>query len=166
MLRNFADMLLVSIFQTVEFYVIAVVVASAIVAFFGRRPADGPVREHLLPGVISREEATAGEPTIELLCADDGSVLLRRHGLKGVFADGAVSIAVEVKGFDVAIRERIVAGRNQEEPVNTASFILDFMGQEHYFISYRSELTASESALFAAVTINNRSGFHISKTLQ
>lgn len=160
-------MLVTSIFQSVEFYVIAVVVAAAIVALLGRRPSDGPVRQYLLPGVISQEGGeSASSPGIELLCGDDGSVLLRRHGLKGVREDGAVSLAVEVKGFDVSITERVVAGREPWQPVDTASFILDFMGREHYFISYRSELSASESALFASVTLHNRPGNRVAKHLQ
>lgn len=167
MLCIFVDMLASSIFQSVEFYVIAVVVAAAVVALLGRRPSDGPVRQYLLSGVISQEGGDeVSAPRIDLLCGEDGSVILRRHGLKGVREDGTVSLAVEVKGFDVSITERVVPGREPWQPVDTASFILDFMGREHYFISYRCELSASESALFASVTLHNRPGNRVSKYLQ
>ena len=166
MIRNFVDMLLAGIFQSVEFYVIAVTVAAAIVALAGRRPASGPVRQILLPGVISLEERGEG-PSVEFLCADDGSVLLRRNGVAGVKADGAVSLAIEVKGFDVKITERTVAGGRDAsaEPVDTASFVLDFMAREHYFISYTTEVTSAEPGLFASVTLNNRPGNHVVKQL-
>lgn len=159
-------MLILTIFQSVEFYVIAVVVAAAIVAFLGRKPSGGPVRQYLLGGVLSLEDdGSETRPRIELVCADDGSVVLRRRGLRGVRLDGAVSVAIEVKGFDVAIRERVVAGREPWGEVDTASFVLDFMGREHYFISYASEPTASEAGMFVTLTLHNRAGNRVVKCL-
>ena len=158
-------MLPLSILQSVEFYVIAVVVAAAVVAFLGHKPQGGPARQYLLAGVIS-QEGVSDRPSIELLCGDDGSVILRRHGLRGVREDGAVSLADGGKGFDVRIIERVVPGREPWQPVDTASFILDFMGREHYFISYTSESRSSESDLFASLTLNNRPGNRVAKNLQ
>lgn len=162
---NFVAMLPLSVFQSVEFYVIAVVMAAAIVALSSRRPSMGPVRQVLLPGVITLEEPADTTPSIELLCGDDGTVLLRRHGLVGVNDTGAVSLAIEISGFDVKIKERIVPGRGPGEKVDTAAFILDFMGREHYFISYTAELTESQSNLFGSLTLNNQPGIHASKRL-
>lgn len=158
-------MLPLSILQSVEFYVIAVVFAAAVVAFLGRKSSGGPVRQYLLGGVISQEGVTAA-PAVELICGDDGTVVLRRHGLRGVREDGAVSLAVEVKGFDVKVTERVMPGREPWQPVDTASFIFDFMGREHYFISYRSENRNAESELFASLTLNNRPGNRVIKNLQ
>ncbi len=69
-----------SIFQSVEFYVIAAVVATAVVAFFGRKPDQGPVQSILLPGVLS-PGGTYTPPLIEFECLENGSVILRRRGL-------------------------------------------------------------------------------------
>lgn len=162
-------MLLASILQSVEFYVIAVTIAAMVVALCGKRAAPGPVREILLSGVISREKVCDGthlvEPAIEFICFDDGSVVLRRHGLTDVTDRGAVSLAIELKGFDVVIRERIVSGREDGMPVDAASFILDFMAPEHYFITYRSELPSGAVVMASSLTLHNRPGIHVTKRL-
>ncbi|MCM1164262.1 MAG: hypothetical protein NC339_08450 [Muribaculaceae bacterium] len=157
-----------SIFQSVEFYVIAVVVAAAIIAILGRKPSGGAVRQYLLPGLLTSDgdAVVPMPPSVEFVCADDGTVTLHRRGLRGVREDGAVSLAIDVKGFDVAIKERIVPGREPWQPVDTASFVLDFMGKEHYFISYTTELTPVESGLFASLTLHNRPGNVVRKNLQ
>lgn len=157
--------LLSSIFQSVEFYVISVVVAAAIVAFMGRRPSAGPARRYAYDGVTTLEEPADSSPSIELLCGDDGSVVLRRRGLRGVRQDGRVVIEVEVVGFDVRITERVTAGR-WPEPVDTASFILPFMGREHYFISYKSPLSESQEELMASLTLHNRPGNRVVRPLR
>lgn len=164
----FCGMILAGILQSVEFYVMAAVVAAMIVALCARSDSRGPVREILLAGVISREgdvRADDADPRIELICNDDGSVLLRRHGVRGVNETGAVSLAIEVKGFDVKIRERVVTGRGDGEPVDTASFILDFMAREHYFISYVSDSTPFATSQTASLTLSNRPGNRVEKRL-
>lgn len=158
-------MLPLLIFQSVEFYVIASVVAAAIIAILVRKPAGGPARQYLLPGVIADIDPDAS-PSVVFVCADDGTVVLHRQGLKGVRENGAVSLAIEVKGFDVRIQERVVPGGEPWSPVYTASFTLDFMGREHYFISYATEVTERESALFASLTLHNRPGNVVRKQLQ
>ncbi|MCM1356247.1 MAG: hypothetical protein NC212_07570 [Staphylococcus sp.] len=151
-----------SILGSVEFYVIAAVIAAAILAFTARGGAKGPVRQYLLPGVLSKA-IEPREASIELLCCDDGSVVLHRHGVAGITLSGAVSLAVEVSGFDVRIKERTVAGkRGDTDGIDTASFVLDFMAPERYFISY----TAEDAGLFAALTLHNRPGIHVEKRMQ
>lgn len=158
-------MIAASVFQSVEFYVIAVVIAAAVVALSMRRPSGGPVREILLPGVISLEEGGTA-PSVELICGDDGTVVLRRHGLTGVRSDGAVSLAIEVRGFDVRIQERVVGGYGYDAaPIDTASFLLDFMGREHYFISYTTAVSDTEPGHFASLTLHNRPGIRAVKPL-
>ncbi len=151
-----------AIFQSVEFYVIAAVIAAAVVAFSARGGDRGPVRQFLLPGVLTLAD-TPSSPLIELICLDDGGVVLRRHGISGMTYSGAVSLAVEVNGFDVKIIERTVPGRpGDTEVVDTASFILEFMGAERYFISYNAE----DAGLFAATTLHNRPGIRTVKAMQ
>lgn len=116
----------------------------------------------MLPGVLSLSDSPR-RPSVELICCDDGSVILRRHGISGVTLSGAVSLAINVSGFDVKIKERTVAGkRGDTETVDTASFILDFMGAERYFISY----TAEDAGLFVALTLHNRPGIRVEKQMQ
>lgn len=153
---------LLSILDSVEFYVIAAVVAAAVIAFSARGDSKGPVRQILLPGVLSLSDSPH-RPSVELICCDDGSVILRRHGISGMTLSGAVSLAINVSGFDVKIKERTVAGkRGDTETVDTASFILDFMGAERYFISY----TAEDAGLFVALTLHNRPGIRVEKQMQ
>ena len=154
-----------SIFQSVEFYVIAVVVAAAIVALLGRRPSQGPARRFVYDGVTTLEGSDDREPSIELSCGEDGSVTLRRHGLRGVRQDGQVAIEIEVVGFDVRITEHISPGR-WPEPVDTATFNLPFMGREHYFISYTSPLSDNQEELFCSLTLHNRPGNHTVRPLR
>ncbi len=158
-------MIFCDIFHSVEFYVIASVAAAAIVAFLGRGSHKGPARQYLLAGVTITGEAGC-EPSVELVCDEDGNVILHRRGITGVGESGAVSLAVEVVGFDVRIKERVVEGAHGGEPVTTASFILDFMGREHYFVSYESPLTSSASSMFASFNLHNRAGNRIVKKLQ
>lgn len=149
-------MTLLSIFQTVEFYVILAVVAAAIVGFMAMQRGSGPVRTWSLRGRLSN--TGVDEASIELTANADGSVTLARHGLSDV---SNVDISVTVKGFEVQIEERLYAGA-YHEPVDTATFRLDFMGRERYFISYRNHLLG----LFAAVSMMNRPDNHITKKLQ
>ena len=164
-------MILAGIFQSVEFYIIATVLAAMIIALCARGDNRGPVREILTAGVITLEgDATAaqgagGEPAIEFVCLDDGSVILRRHGIRGVTDSGAVSLAMELKGFELKIRERTMAGHPDGEPIDTASFILDFLAPEHYFISYTSDMTSASTSQTASLTLSVRPGNRVMKRL-
>lgn len=154
--------IMLAVFDSVEFYVIAAVVAAAIVAFSAKGGECGPARQYLLPGMLTLSD-TPGVPAIEFICCDDGTVVLRRHGIAGMTRSGAVSLAVEVRGFDVTVRERTVAGHPGDiDVVDTATFIFDFMGAERYFISY----TAEDAGLFAATTLHNRPGIRTLKPMQ
>lgn len=158
-------MAICSIFQSVEFYVISSVIAAAVVALLGKNSSPGPARQYLLAGVITKEDEEF-EPSVEFICCEDGSVILRRRGISGINTSGAVSLAIEVVGFDVKKMERVVEGKVESEHINTASFILDFLGREHYFISYESPVTTNSSSLFMSLTLNNREGNRIVKKLQ
>lgn len=114
--------------------VLATFAAAAVVALCVRRPSTGPVRQYLLEG-----DLVAGEPGRQALSyetLDNGTVRLIRFGVQGVTTDGAVSLAVSVKGFDIEIRERTVAGAGGE-PVSLAVFSLDFIAPERYHVVYR-----------------------------
>ncbi len=63
--------------------------------------------------------------------------------------------------------ERVVEGRDVSDSIiDTATFELDFMGREHYFINYRSAMTSSSSPMVASLTLHNRPGIKVTKNLQ
>ena len=145
----------------VEIYVLAAVGAAAIIALCVKPSSRGEAREYLLGGTLCfADSAGATEAAVDIECLDNGSVLLTRRGLPRLTDTGAVSLAVSVIGFDITIEERITdtPGGN---PVNTALFTFDFLGQERYHLRYNSEATATA----ASMTLSNRPGMHLSRPL-
>ena len=140
---------------SIEFYVYATLVAAAIVAFLARPSSRGEARQHLLAGELSNasnrswSDNASVSPAISLIVRDDGAVVLFRHGIEGVTSSGAVSLAVTVIGFDITIEERIVPGNNIDDPIDTATFVLDFLAPDRYHLKYNSSATSS----FVAATL-------------
>ena len=140
---------------SVEFYVYATLVAAAIVAFLARPSSRGEARQHLLAGELSNasnrswSDSNSAQPAISLIVRDDGVVVLFRHGIEGVSSSGAVSLAITVIGFDITIEERIVPGNNLDDPIDTATFVLDFLAPDRYHLKYNSSATSS----FVATTL-------------
>lgn len=143
------------ILGSIEFYVYATLVAAAIVAFLARPSSRGEARQHLLAGELSNasnrswSDNASVSPAISLIVRDDGAVVLFRHGIEGVTSSGAVSLAVTVIGFDITIEERIVPGNNLDDPIDTATFVLDFLAPDRYHLKYNSSATSS----FVATTL-------------
>lgn len=140
-------MLALSIFQTVEFYVIAAVAAASVIAAAALPPRRGPVRSFLYAGTLETD-APPGEPqAIEATVGDDGYLCLRRTGLAGLTDTGAWSLAVQISGFDVTVNERITAGRRRPAdedpplPVGAAHARLDCFGRERYHFRFVSDAT-------------------------
>lgn len=154
-------MVIAGIFQTVEFYVIVCVIAAAVVALAALPSKRGEAQLHMAAGELSEDCGDSNAATLHAICNDDGSVTLRRTGLHGMTASGAVSLAATVIGFDVSIQERLSAGYRNDTPTPTATFRLDFLARERYHITYRSE----DTGLFAAFTLSNRPGLHVTKQL-
>ena len=148
-------------YNTVEFYVIAGAIAAAAIVAASLPPRQRQGVLHLLGGELSgSDEGLLAPPAIDVEVDDNGRVLLRRSGLKGITDNGAVSLAVNVAGFDVSIEERLTPG-NGWPTVDTADFVLDFFGPERYHIKYNSE----DTGLFAAFTLNVAPGIRIHKPL-
>ena len=143
------------ILGSVEFYVYATLVAAAIVAFLARPSSRGEARQHLLAGELSNasnrswSDSNSAQPAISLIVRDDGAVVLFRHGIEGVSSSGAVSLAITIIGFDITIEERIVPGNNLDDPIDTATFVLDFLAPDRYHLKYNSSATSS----FVATTL-------------
>ena len=140
---------------SVEFYVYATLVAAAIVAFLARPSSRGEARQHLLAGELSNasnrswSDSNSAQPAISLIVRDDGAVVIFRHGIEGVSSSGAVSLAITVIGLDITIEERIVPGNNLDDPIDTATFVLDFLAPDRYHLKYNSSATSS----FVATTL-------------
>lgn len=149
-------------YNTVEFYVIAgAVAAAAIVA------ASVPARRkeavlHLVAGSLGEVGAPVEPPAVSVEVDSRGVVHVTRTGLRNVHADdGAVSLAVNVIGFDVNIEERITPGC-AGECVDSVTFDLDFFAPERYHIKYNSE----DAGVFAAFTLNASPGIRLRKPLR
>lgn len=152
--------MLLTFLHSIEFYVICVVVAAAVVALFMRPASHGESVQHLL---ASRLSADGDEvPSIELTVNEDLTVTLIRHGLNRVCSDGAVSLVVNVTGTDIAIEERVTSGHYNLDPMQSAIFSLDFLRPALYHLRYNSE---SEGSLFAATPLRIRPGIHIVRPL-
>ena len=153
-------MIIASIFSSIEFYVIAVMVAAAVVGFFARPHRRSEARQYLLPSTLSNEPDTTGQ-SIEIKVLDDGTVRLIRHGVPDLTEAGAVSIAVEVAGFDIEVKERIVRSTEPAWGANTATFVLDFLAPERYHLHYVNP----DLDIMAVTTLHVRPGIHITKPL-
>lgn len=151
-------MITLSIFQTVEFYVITCVVAAAVVALSAMPRRTREARNFSYEGDLMPGDGEA-EPKLVFRVMRDGRVELRRTGLSGVGDEGAATLDAEVAGFDVTLTERLSAGRGPA--VGEAVWVMDFFGREYYHIRFTSEA----SGRFAAVTLHVRPGIVVEKAL-
>ena len=151
--------MLLSIFQTIEFYVITAFVAAAVIGFAAMPARRGAVRTFLFGSTLI-DDAAMSVPGIVVTVEQDGAVLLHRFGLEGVAMDGAYSIAVNIAGLDVTVDERLVAGRGAQ--MATAAVVrMDCFGAERYHFHFRSEATGRS----AAFSLNIRPGNRIERRL-
>lgn len=148
-------------FQSVEFYVLATLVAAVIVGVIARPSSRGEARQHLLAGNLSNKhqhswsDNITSQASISMNVRNDGALIIEREGIVGVSTSGAVSLAVTIIGFDISIEERIVTGNPIDDPIDTATFVLDFLAPDRYHLKYNSTTTSS----FATTTIIIRPGF-------
>lgn len=148
------------IFHTVEFYVIAVVIAAMIIGFIARPATRGEARQFLIAGELSYT-GKHDIPAISIEVLDSGLVILRRHAVENMTTSSAVSIAITIIGWDISIEERLSNGYSTDQPIDLATFHIDFLATERYHLRYNSETTG----LFTATSINIRPGYSITKQL-
>ena len=144
-----------------EMCVIGLFTAAAVVAYVAKPSGKGPARQHLLAGTLSAEGPE--EPSVDVICEPDGSVTLWRNGLAGFTDDDAVSLAVNLRGFDVEIIERTHTSRvssTSAEPVDSACFRRDFLASARYHITYKINEDVA-----AAFNLNVRPGITLHVTL-
>lgn len=147
--------------MSVEIYVILAVVAAAILAL-ASRPASARQAEQILMGCALEEDADARIPAVRMECLDNGRILVTRTGVSDLCGDGAVSLAIEIKGLDMRIEERIVPGKGLRLPSVTASCVLPFIRLDRYHVAYNSASTG----LFTAFTFPARPGATVERGLQ
>lgn len=150
-------------YNSVEFYVISGAIAAAAVVAASLPKKRGQTVLHFAAGELSASDSGAGSSpaSIDVWVDDDGLVHIRRHGLNGISDNGAVSLAINVIGFDVQIEERLTPG-NGGGFVDTADFVLDFFAPERYHVKYNSE----DAGVFTAFTLNAGAGISFSKLLK
>lgn len=152
-------MVLLGIFQTIEFYIITAFLAAAVVAFAAMPSKRGAARTFFFSCNL-RTDAAPSEPGIVALVNDRGALEIHRFGIDGLATDGACSLAVTIIGFDVTIEERLTPGRDSEYA--TAAYAeLDCFGAEHYHFNYRSDAIGRS----AAFSLNIRPGNRVERLL-
>ena len=155
------------IFQTPEFYVIVSVIAAAVITIAALPDRKRAAVQHLVAGellssVDAPENVGPGHGRIEIEVHEGNFVSLRRYGLAGVTMSGAVSLAIEVAGFDIVIQERVTPGAASPFGMaDVALFHLDFLAPEWYHIRYESEQYSEHTAL----TLHVRPGIKMTKPL-
>lgn len=163
---HFSLMILSSVFQTPEFYVIVSVIAAAVIAVASLPERKGEVKLHLLAGELheageTQSADTPGYGSVTFTVGSSNVVTLRRDGLSGVSIDGALSLAVRVSGFDITIEERVTNGSSFPPMASSATFELNFLAPEWYHIRYESEAFSEHASL----TLHVREGITLTKRL-
>lgn len=106
----------VEFFRTVEFYVVATVVAAAVIILSTRPSGSKPVQTRFARATFEPDsEPSDAEPSLEVSVRDDGMVVFTRHGLGRIREGTVVALAITVKGFDVTLKERITAASPHAE---------------------------------------------------
>lgn len=153
-------MLPCSFFNTVEFYVICAFVAAAVIAAVSTPSRKGAARTFLFAGTLI-PDAEDGGAGIRAEVDDFGYLVITRFGFRDLCTDGAYSLAVEIAGFDVIIKERVTPGRHGF-PVPAARCVVDCLGRERYHFQYISE----HSRASAAFSLNIRPGNKVERKLE
>ena len=106
----------VEFFRTVEFYIVATVVAAAVIILSTRPSGSKPVQTRFARATFEPDtEPSDAEPSLEVSVRDDGMVVFTRHGLGRIREGTVVALAITVKGFDVTLKERITAASSHAE---------------------------------------------------
>lgn len=149
-------------FQSIEFYVVAAMVAAMIVGFMAKPSGKGAARQTLVEADLISAGSTI--PALKVEALDDGNVILRREGLQGVTSSGVVKMLVTIIGNDVTVEEAVAEGSAWSAEADTAVAILDMLGRDRYHLRYICDKTAGDR--FCAFTLNNRPGFKSERMLK
>ncbi len=148
------------LFTSVEFYVVAFIIAAAIIALSVKPASRGQAETIFVKGVLDCDSSNSpAHPEICLKVNDDNSVTLIRKGLDDVTDTSAVTLVITKISFNLQIKERVASLPGQ--PVNQAVFSLDFLAPERYHITYQAE----NSERFTAFSLLVKPGISFCKTL-
>lgn len=139
----------------VEICVMLLIAAAAVLAAAIRPTSASPVMTYMYACELFPAGGAQTEPELRMEVLDDMRVAVSRTGFGGMLTDrGAVSIAVNVKGTDITIEERITPGNGYyvDEPVGAVAYIdcLRPAGRPLH-IHYRSTSLSRETALSLAI---------------
>lgn len=161
---NFVNMITLWLGLTAtEWCVLALMAAAAVVALCVRPSGRGAAETLFARGLLGYEGCDM--PSVSFDVRSDGSVAVMRRGLRELTDGANVSLAVTRIGFDLTLQERI-ADVPGVERVDTALFVLDFLGPERYHITYRTDPASSQGEAVASLTLNVRPGIHIDRQLR
>lgn len=152
--------MILSVFQTVEFYIISAFIAAAVIAAAAMPSRRSAARTFLYGGNLSDRNGP-GEPAVTFIVETNGDVTVMRDGLDGITESGAYSIAVTIIGFDVTIEERLTPGRPADPAIYAGYTTMNCLGNERYHFHYKSEMTGRS----AAFQLNIRPGNRITRPL-
>ncbi len=147
--------MMTGIFSSIEFYVIMVFLAAAVVGLAAMPSRRGAARTFLYAGCLY-DNAPMSEPGIVAVVEADGTLSLYRFGLEGVGMDGAFSLALTIIGFDITIEERLTAGPASAQRATMARVSIDCLGAERYHFNFRSEATGRSAAFSLNIQPGNR----------
>lgn len=146
-------------FSSIEFYVIAVIVAAAVIGLTARPASRGEARTWLLPASLKPATDPLPAPSITITCDDRYDLTIRRTGLG---ATESLSLCVTMIGHDISIEEHAApALPGSGSGAMEAEVTLTFTGPTRYHLSY----SAPAMSLFTAVQFTARPGTNIHKDL-
>lgn len=85
-----------------------------------------------------------------------------RIGVDSLTSSGAVSLAVEFKGKDVEVKERVTAGYRDDPAAIGARFVVDMTGHEWRHVKWIDE----DSGLWCAFSLHVREGISFEVALK
>ncbi len=141
-----------------EICVMLFIVAATVLAAVIRPATASPVMTYLYAcDIFSTTDGSDMhvQPEVSLEVLDDMRVVVSRKGFGRTLTDtGAVSLAVNIKGTDISIEERITPGSGDvlEEPVKAIAYLdcLRPSGRPLH-IHYRSQSLSREAAMSLAI---------------
>lgn len=143
-----------SIFTSVEFYIIAFVVAIAITGFMFHPSKKDEAITYFFKASLFPSQSNI--PSLYIEALEDGNLKITH---KGIHANEMVStsIALTIIGSDLRIVEKQTPIASWETPLYDAVYIIDRLKPLRYHLYFDSEITNS----YATSSLVNESPFHV-----
>lgn len=138
------------------FYVLLFVLAAAVVYLLARPRQCSPAIQSLAAGCLVCGPVSDVQ-RLAVSVGDDGTVHLQRSGVEGLTLSGALSIAVERRGRDIVVKERLSPGYAADAPADGASFILPGLPPGRYHVNWSNP----DTGWWVAFGLSVRPGMHL-----